>query len=58
VNIRTSKRAPAAVAHARRAKQRLYRRCHRLAARGEPTRQFVTAVARELTGFLLAALPQ
>jgi hypothetical protein len=38
--------------------QRLYRRYHRLASRGKPTQQVITAVARELTGFVWAALTQ
>jgi transposase len=51
--------APAAtIAHAWTAQQRLYRRYHRLAARGKPTPQVITAVARELTGFVWAALTQ
>lgn len=44
--------------HAWRAQQRLYRRYHRLAARGKPKQHVVTAVARELTGFVWAALTQ
>jgi transposase len=40
------------------AQQRLYRRYQRLAARGKPKQQVVTAVARELTGFVWAALTQ
>lgn len=47
---------PAIVAHAWRAQQRLHRRFRRLAARGKPRQHIVTAVARELTGFLWAAL--
>ena len=51
--------APAdAIAHAWTAQQRLYRRYHRLAARGKPKQHIVTAVARELTGFVWAALTQ
>jgi transposase len=51
--------APAAIiAQAWTAQQRLYRRYHRLAARGKPTPQVITAVARELTGFVWAALIQ
>jgi len=51
--------APAAIiAHAWTAPQRLYRRYHRLAARGKPTPHVITAVARELTGFVWAALTQ
>jgi transposase len=50
-------RAPAyAIAHAWAAQQRLYRRYQRLAARGKPKQHIVTAVARELTGFLWATL--
>lgn len=48
--------SPAVVAHAWRAQQRLYRRFRRLAARGKRSQQIVTAVARELSGFLWAAL--
>lgn len=51
--------APApVVAQAWTAQQRLYRRYHRLAARGKPKQQVITAVARELTGFVWAALVQ
>ena len=51
--------APAAViAHAWTAQQRLHRRYRRLAARGKPKQHIVTAVARELTGFVWAALTQ
>jgi transposase len=51
--------APAAViAQAWTAQQRLYRRYQRLAARGKPKQHIVTAVARELTGFVWAALTQ
>jgi len=38
------------------AQQRLHRRYQRLAARGKPTQHVITAVARELTGFVWAAL--
>jgi transposase len=44
--------------HAWRAQQRLYRRYQRLAARGKPKQHVVTAVARELTGFVWASLTQ
>jgi transposase len=44
--------------HAWRAQQRLYRRYHRLAARGKPKQHVVTAIARELTGFVWATLTQ
>ena len=40
------------------AQHRLHRRYRRLAARGKPKQHIVTAVARELTGFLWAALTQ
>jgi transposase len=40
------------------AQRRLHRRYRVLAARGKPTQLIVTAVARELTGFLWAALTQ
>jgi transposase len=46
------------VAHAWTAQQRLHRRYQRLAARGKPKQHIVTAVARELTGFVWAALTQ
>jgi transposase len=49
--------APAAViAQAWTAQQRLHRRYHRLAGRGKPSQHIITAVARELTGFVWAAL--
>lgn len=41
-----------------RAQSRLHRRYRRLAARGKPKQLIVTAIARELTGFLWAALTQ
>jgi transposase len=44
--------------HAWLAQRRLHRRYRRLAARGKPKQRIVTAVARELTGFLWAALTQ
>ena len=51
--------APAgAVSEAWRAQQRLHRRYRALAARGKPRQHVVTAVARELTGFLWSALTQ
>ncbi len=46
------------VAHAWTAQQRLHRRYQRLVARGKPKQHVVTAVARELTGFVWAALTQ
>lgn len=51
--------APAdAIARAWTAQQRLHRRYQRLAARGKPKQHIVSAVARELTGFVWAALTQ
>jgi transposase len=51
--------APAAVIeHAWHAQHRLHRRYRRLAARGKPKQHIVTAIARELSGFLWAALTQ
>jgi transposase len=51
--------APAAIiAQAWTAQQRLHRRYHRLAGRGKPSQHVITAVARELTGFVWAALIQ
>jgi transposase len=51
--------APAdVIARAWTAQQRLHRRYARLAARGKPKQHIVTAVARELTGFVWAALTQ
>ena len=56
---RRQREAPAdAIAQAWTAQQRLHRRYHRLAARGKPTQQVITAVARELTGFVWATLTQ
>jgi transposase len=51
--------APAhVIARAWTAQQRLHRRYARLAARGKPKQHVVTAIARELTGFVWAALTQ
>jgi transposase len=51
--------APAAViAQAWTAQQRLHRRYQRFAARGKPKQHIVTTIARELTGFVWAALVQ
>jgi transposase len=51
--------APATtVTQAWTAQQRLYRRYHRLRSRGKPSQHVITAVARELTGFVWAALVQ
>jgi transposase len=49
---------PSVIARAWTAQQRLHRRYQRLAARGKPKQHIVTAVARELTGFVWAALTQ
>jgi transposase len=46
----------AAIAQAWTAQQRLHRRYARFAARGKPKQHIVTAIARELTGFVWAAL--
>lgn len=54
---RRQEQAPAAaIAHAWAAQHRLYRRYQRLAARGKPKQHIVTAIARELTGFVWATL--
>jgi transposase len=56
---RRQRGAPAAViAHAWTAQQRLHRRYHRLVGRGKVKQQVNTAIARELTGFVWAALIQ
>ena len=56
---RRQQSAPAPIiAQAWTAQQRLYRRYHRLRGRGKPNQQVITAVARELTGFVWAALIQ
>ena len=49
---------PDVIAHAWQAQHRLHRRYRRLAARGKPKQHIVTAIARELSGFLWAALTQ
>jgi len=49
---------PTALIPAWHAQQRLYRRYQRLAARGKPKQHVVTAIARELTGFVWATLTQ
>jgi len=49
---------PSAIAQAWAAQQRLHRRYHRFAARGKPSQHIITAVARELTGFVWATLTQ
>jgi transposase len=56
---RRQRAAPAPVIeHVWLAQRRLHRRYRRLAARGKPKQVIVTAIARELTGFLWAALTQ
>ena len=49
---------PTIVAQAWTAQHRLHRRYARFAARGKPKQHIVTAIARELTGFVWAALTQ
>lgn len=49
---------PTVIAQAWTAQHRLHRRYHRFAARGKSKQHIVTAVARELTGFIWAALTQ
>lgn len=60
VGVRLRKRRegqpPPIIALADRAQQRLNRRFHRLLQRGKPNQKAVVAVARELAGFLWAAL--
>ena len=58
--LRTRQRGASAtiVAQAWTAQHRLHRRYARFAARGKPRQHIVTAVARELTGFVWAALTQ
>ena len=58
LRLRQEGAPPAVIAHAWRAQQRLHRRYRRLAARGKPKQHIVTAIARELSGFLWAALTQ
>jgi transposase len=49
---------PAILAHAWTAQQRLHPRYHRLVGRGKVKQQVNTAIARELMGFVWAALIQ
>jgi transposase len=49
---------PAVIDQAWHAQQRLHRRYRRLAARGKSKQHIVTAIARELSGFVWAALTQ
>jgi len=53
---RRTGQSPVVIAIADRAMQRLYRRYHRMTAKGKPAPKAVVAVARELTGFIWAAL--
>jgi len=56
LRLRQRQAPPDAIARAWAAQQRLHRRYQRFLARGKPKQHIVTAVARELTGFLWAAL--
>jgi transposase len=58
IQARRAGQPPAAVALAERAEQRLARRFHRLVARGKRPVVAVTAVARELCGFIWALMVQ
>ena len=58
LRVRQRGAPPTVIAQAWTAQQRLHRRFARLAARGKPKQHVVTAVARELTGFVWAALTQ
>jgi transposase len=56
LNKRREKQPAKVIAIADKAQQRLYRRHHRLVARGVPTNKAVVAVARELAGFIWSAM--
>ena len=56
IRRRRAGQSPAVIAIAEKAEQRLCRRYRRLCARLKPTPMVVTAIARELVGFLWAAL--
>jgi transposase len=56
LHLRQRGAPPAVIEQAWQAQHRLHRRFRRLAARGKPKQQVVTAVARELAGFVWAAL--
>jgi len=58
LRVRQQGAPPDTLARAWAAQQRLHRRYQRLAARGKPKQHVVTAVARELTGFIWATLTQ
>jgi transposase len=51
---RWAEQPPKIVAHAQKAQERLHRRFARFSARGKPSQLAVTAVARELAGFVWA----
>lgn len=56
LRLRQQDAPPTTIAQAWTAQQRLHRRYARFAARGKPKQHIVTAIARELTGFVWAAL--
>jgi len=56
LQLRQQGAPPAVIAHAWAAQQRRHHRYRRLAGRGQPKQLIVTAIARELTGFLRAVL--
>jgi len=56
VRIRREGQPAWVIAHADRAMRRLYRRYHRLVARGKPPTKVIGAIARELAGFVWAVL--
>lgn len=56
LRARRERQAPAVIALADRAQQRLHRRYRRLSERGKAANKVVIAVTRELVGFLWAAL--
>jgi transposase len=58
IRLRQRGAPPDAMARAWTAQQRLYRRYQRFVARGKPKQHIVTAIARELTGFVWATLAQ
>jgi transposase len=58
LRLRQQGAPPAIIDRAWHAQHRLHRRYRRLAARGKPKQHIVTAIARERSGFLWAALTQ
>jgi transposase len=56
LKARRKGQSPAVIAIADRAMHRLYRRYHRMTARGKAAPTAVVAMARELAGFIWAAL--